>query len=155
MVAEIKIKGGADFQRLARQLREAGTVGKGLQRELYKRIHAATLPLRDEVKKAESEQLPRRGGLAKLVARQRFQTLQRSRGREAGIRLTQTGTKVKNLVGEDAGTIRHPVFGNRSAWVSQKVNAGTWTKTLGSSKSQKIVKKEIHAAIDEISKKLT
>lgn len=150
MVADIRITGAQDFQKLARQLREAGDRGKGLRKELYKRIDAATKPLRDEVKRAEAEQLPRRGGLAKLAVSRRISTSKRNTGRSAGIRLTQ-----KNTPSWDRGRLRHPVFGNRKVWVSQDIKAGFWSDTLASSTSQEMVRRGILAAIDEISKKLT
>jgi hypothetical protein len=150
MVADIRVAGGEDFKKLARDLRAAGDRGKGLRKELYKRIDAATRPLRDEVKRAEAEQLPHRGGLAKLATSRRISTSKRNTGRSAGIRLTQ-----KNTPSWDRGRLRHPVFGNRNQWVSQDIKGGFWSDTLDSSESQEIVRQEILAAVDEISRRLT
>lgn len=149
MVADIRITGAQDFQKLARQLREAGDTGRGLRKELYRRIDAATKPLREEVKRAEAEQLPHRGGLARLAASRRITTSKRNTGRTAGIRLTQ-----KNTPSWDSGHLRHPTFGH-PPWKPQEIKGGFWSDTLSSSESQAIVQREILAAIDEISKKLT
>lgn len=73
--------------------------------------------------------LPRRGGLAARVAAARF-TLDevRGAGSSAGIRLTVAADL--DVEALDAGTVRHPVYGNRRVWVSQRVSAGWLTKAV-------------------------
>ncbi len=151
---DVTVKGGLEFQALGRRLREQGEAGKGLRRELYKAIDRATKPLRDEVKKAEAEKLPRSGGLAGLVSNSPIRTSKRNIGNAAGIRLVQSGRKVKSLKGIDQGTVRHPVFGDRKNWVSQDVTPGTWTDTLNSSETKAAVREAVLEAMHETERKI-
>ncbi len=52
----------------------------------------------------------------------------------------------------DAGRLRHPLYGNRRHWYTQRVRAGFWTKTMR--KEAKTVRKAMLAVADEVAREL-
>lgn len=118
------IQGVEQLNALAKALKEAGD--KGLQRELSKGIRNAVKPFKDRVVESAMETLPSGGGLNALVAaRVRRARIRRSAN---GVQVVAAGSKgMKDLAAIDAGSVRHPVFGNRAAWVSQDVTPGFWS----------------------------
>lgn len=150
MSEDIRITGQESFRALARRLKAQGEQGRGLKRELNKAFDRAAKPLMEEVKRAEQSVLPHRGGYADLVSSSPITVSKTVRG----IRLKQRGKSVKNLTGEDKGILRHPVFGNRKVWVAQKVTGGSWTDTLSSSGTVRVVRDEMLKAMAETAKKI-
>ena len=72
--------------------------------------------------RAGAGMLPSRGGLAARVAGARYTVDEvRSAGGSAGIQLTVAADLDVDAL--DRGTLRHPVYGNRSRWVTQRVPA--------------------------------
>lgn len=93
------------------------------------RALAASGPRLVDAARAGARILPRRGGLAARVAGARFTVDEvRGAGSAAGIRLTVAGDL--DLEALDAGTVHHPVHGNRRVWVTQRVPAGWLTKAV-------------------------
>lgn len=150
MADDIRVTGQENFRQLARRLRAQGETGKGLRRQLNKALDLAARPLIADVKRAEDLLLPQRGGLARQVSSSPV-TVSKTM---TGIRLRQRGKTIQNLTGEDRGVIRHPVFGNRKVWVSQKVTAGTWTDTLNNTRNVHLVRAEMLKAMDQTAKKI-
>lgn len=150
MAEDFRITGVGEFKALSRRLKEQGEYGKGLKRELNKAIDEAAQRLIEEVHSAEESELPKRGGLAELVAGQRIRVAKTG----TGIRLVQAGRTVKALKSMDAGNLRHPVYGNRKVWVSQQIKPGWWSKTLSSSKSTAAVRARIMRAMHEAAAKI-
>src|SRR5690242_8932474 len=103
---------GASFRRAALELREA-------DRTMYlvarREIREIAKPAVDAVRKSALESLPKRGGLNEWVAEATIKTSILTGSRSAGvsIRARKTG---HDLPAINAGTARHPVFGNRNAW---------------------------------------
>ena len=110
----------AEFQKAGAQLLELGDrkLVLGMRRDL----RALAKPVGDKIVEAIADAMPKRGGLAERV---------RSRGRVSllvdlrrGVRI-QLANKAGLYMGAfEDGTIRHPVYGNRKAWVSQQVPGG-------------------------------
>ena len=150
MPLTLRVKGVEDFGRVAKKLKAAGEEGKGLRRELLKGINRETKPLRQAAKANARRTLPKRGGLARLVARASMTTKTRLSGASASVRIV--AKKAEHIARIDKGTVRHPVFGNRKLWVSQSVAPGWFTKPMqeGSSK----VRTAILQAVRNTAKKI-
>lgn len=116
-----------DLALLGRRLK---TADKQLRKDLLKEIRTEGKPTVDDVKASARSSLPQRGGLAARVASQSYGVRTRMSGRSAGVRIQGTGRTVRGLRQLDAGTLRHPVFGDRSTWVSQSVEPGYFTKPI-------------------------
>lgn len=125
MAVELRITGADDFARLSRRLREAGD--KGLRKELLKGLQTAAKPAKDDVKRSFATRLPRRGGLAGVMARSRV-SLRTRTGANPSIRIVATSPH--NVRAMEAGTIRHPVYGNRGKWASQSIQPGVFTDPI-------------------------
>ena len=110
----------AEFQKAAAQLEQLGDrkLVLGMRRDL----RALAKPVGDWIVEAIADAMPKRGGLAERV---------RSQGRVSllvdlrrGVRI-QLANKAGMYMGAfESGTIRHPVYGNRKAWVSQQAPGG-------------------------------
>lgn len=140
----VEIKGAEQLAALAKQLKDAGE--KDLQRELNKAINKAVVPMRDAIKASARSTLPRQGGLNQKVARSKFRTVKRS----GGVRLQATNSY--GLAQLNKGTVRHPVFGNREVWVTQKVTPGFWDDPTEKAAPQ--VRRDIEAAVADVAKRI-
>lgn len=149
MAEDFRITGAGAFKDLSRRLKEQGTYGKQLRRELNKGILEALEPMIDEVHRAEESQLPKRGGLAALVASQRI--TRSTSGTGVGIR--QSARDIRRLKALDRGEFRHPTFGHLP-WVPQSIAPGVWSKTLDSSKNIAAVRARIQRVMKEVADKI-
>ncbi len=116
-----------ELELLGRRLKSAD---KQLRKDLLREIRAEGKPTVDDIKGEARSTLPSSGGLASLVARQSYGVRTRMSGKGAGIRIQGTGRSVRGLRSLDAGTVRHPVYGNRGVWVSQSVAPGFFTRPI-------------------------
>ena len=127
MTGMFEIRGGGDLRRVSAELRRMGDGGE-LLRAYRRELRAAAAPMVPAVRAAIAA-IPAAGpastGLRKRL--QRATRLQsRTTGKYAGIRVLVDPKKMpsgeKSLPEEMEGTKRwrHPVFGNRSSWVTQQ-----------------------------------
>lgn len=121
----IDIRGLDEFKRLAAVLRaEGGGSGISITGDVRKRLlaelRAAGRPVTVAIKAAYAEQMPKRGGLANRLASARVATRTRLTGKSAGTNIV-VQVPGWDLDAIEGGTIRHPVYGNRSNWVTQNV----------------------------------
>lgn len=140
--------GGNGSERLAAlavQLKIAGDVT--LRRELLRGLKSAANPLVEATADAAREKLPHGGGLNEQVAGQKVKVQVRTGARTAGVRLTTTAPDTAQT---DSGIVRHPVYGNRKRWVTQKIPAATgwWSKTLADKGPE--VTTELLAAMERV-----
>lgn len=149
MAVDIRVEGVGELEKLGRQLREVGD--KELRRELYKGVNRATKQLKADVKQEAAVSLPRRGGLAKLIASSRLSTSTRTTGRDPGVRITGR-LSGHDLQAIDRGRLRHPVFGNRSRWVTQQIRPGFFTRPLQDGSGP--VRDELLNVFDDIARRL-
>jgi hypothetical protein len=121
------IEGGAELREVAVRLKLAGEVD--LRKQMMRNIRVATLPARAAVRASAMETLPKEGGLNAWVAQATTRTSVLTGARTAGvvIRVSKRGHDMKDI---DAGTVRHPVYGNRGTWVAQSVTPGFASKPL-------------------------
>lgn len=117
--------GGADdFLRLSKALKEAGHTGKGgLRNELNAEMRKAVKPVIPLTRAEALRILPHRGGYAILVSKTPQRVQVRTGDRTAGVRVV-VATSKSSARRANRGVIRHPTFGNREAFVDQKVTPG-------------------------------
>ena len=138
---------------LRKELRAAGD--KAAVSALRKGLNSALKPIQVEVNKQADKVLPAGGGLAKRVTTARWTTKVRggrrpavkgemSQRKKGKSRVTRRSVKGRlDLRSLNAGRLRHPVYGNRRAWVSQRVSKGWFDK--GARKGLKASRKLIAA----------
>lgn len=124
MPDDFVIKGAEDLAKLAKRLKAAGQ--KDLRKELLRGIREGNKSTIAAIR-SNAQILPRRGGLAQLVAQSRIATRTRATGNSAGIRIV--AENAHRLGGLNAGRVRHPVF-NRGKWVTQQVRPGWFTDPI-------------------------
>jgi hypothetical protein len=82
--------------------------------------------LRRTFPEAARSMLPRRGGLADIVASAQLDVAQATAGDQVSVTVRATSTRV-SLGPINAGDLRHPVYGSRR-WVGQRVRPGVWDR---------------------------
>ncbi len=136
---DVRVEGAAQVQAVRRELRRLGD--KDAMRQFYAALNRATKPMRAAAQQQALVQLPRRGGLAARVAKEKLRT-STARG---GVSIL--GPKNRQLRLIDAGFVRHPVFGNREVWRTQPIPAGYFTKPM--KEGAPVARKEL---LDEMEK---
>lgn len=127
MAAEFEVV-SRDLANLSRALKDVG--GGEMRKLLLRRVRAAGKAAIPDVRQAALSELPKSGGLAALVASRSYGVRSSYAGAGASVRIVGNG--MKGLRSIDSGTVRHPVFGNRSTWVAQPVRPGFFSGTLAS-----------------------
>lgn len=147
-MTDVRITGADQLADLSRALRTVGAdERKGLRRELYRGIMRATKPLKKAAQDSAHANLPQRGGLAARVGKSKFRTKTTGGGQNVGVRITSSGGS-----GLDRGRLRHPVFGNRSVWVTQQVEPEWFTRPMRA--GAPAVQREILQAMDDVAAKI-
>ena len=137
--------GSAEFERVARAFRRAD--GE-LPRELMIALEKSSKPLRRDAKASALANLPKRGGLNRVIAGARMSV----RRRANGIRITAKGIEQLGLT--NAGTVRHPVRGHRDRWVTQAIpKARNWFVKPMQDGAPK-VRRELVKAVDKIARRI-
>ena len=129
MVAEVRITGAEQLRALGRDLKAAGEEGKGLRRKMLAGMRAAGRPLAEKVKESARDNLPKRGGLNEWAAASRVTVRNSLTGKSVGTRIV-VGKRKHDISDMDAGSLRHPVYGNRKKWVGQSIAEGAFSKPL-------------------------
>lgn len=126
MTSEVRITGAEQFTSLARDLRAAGSVGKGLRLALLRELKIIAKPIQDEVKRGYFG-IPAKGpastGLRLALMRATRTTVSMS-GKSASVKVIVDPKKMPAgqqgipplMEGDEKW--RHPVFG-RDKWVPQ------------------------------------
>lgn len=122
--------------------------------ELRKDLRKPIPKLRAEVRAHAVRILPHRGGLGAWVAAAKFTVRFKDSGRSAGVSV-RVGRKSKgdksDLDGLDrTGTVRHPLYGNRSEWFGQKVPPGFFTEMWDKQEWLAIADQAFDRALDKI-----
>lgn len=123
----VRIQGERDLRRVAGTLREAGD--KRLNRKVSAAIRLVARPIGIRVLREGAKEMPRRGGFAGVVEAGKVGIRAGFSGRNpsVSIQLRNEGADMKSL---DAGILRHPVFGNKSAWTRQDVPEQAFTRAF-------------------------
>lgn len=138
----------------ARQLASIGTrlkeTGNGqLRRELLAGVRNAVKPVIPDIQDSARRYLPRGGGLAGLVASQKFA----ARTSLASGKVSITGAGMKEMTDIEAGRLRHPVFGNRGVWKAQRVTPRFFSRPIEDHLPE--VKAGIERVMSETASKIT
>jgi len=149
MADDFEIKGADQFLRLSKALKHAGRTG--LRKELTAGMRRAAKPLIAKSRAEALQRLPRRGGLAKQVAKEPQRIQVRTGARTAGVRVV-VGKRSGGARAANRGVIRHPVFGNRKVWVNQSVPPDWFDDTMRASAPS--VRRELERALEDIADRI-
>lgn len=116
----------AEFRAAALDLREAN---RTMYLTARRQIRAIATPAVAAVRQSALSTLPKRGGLNQWVADAVIKTSILTGPRSAGvsIRARKTGHDLPKI---NAGTARHPLYGNTSYWYETPVQPGFFTRPL-------------------------
>jgi hypothetical protein len=130
MVVSIHVAGAEQMRILGAELRAMGEEGKVFRRGLLAGIRAAAAPAPEAAKASARALLPKRGGLNEYVASSRISVRNRLVGKAVGVRIA--GVKGNHSLEDiDAGSVKHPVYGNRKVkWPTQAVTPGWYSKPM-------------------------
>lgn len=148
----LEVRGLEKLARVSALLKDAP---KEMQRELYRELNSITKPLRAAMRDEIPNALPRRGGLAARVQqRSSFTASARKGGAFVGVSIRARGRKGTDVRMLESGRLRHPVFGNRRAWVEQTagVREKALTKVFESERGHILY--ELDGALDRLAAKL-
>lgn len=154
---DIELRGADDVDALVRRIR-AHADAKAIRKELYAGLNRVSKPLRQEMKDSTGEPpvLPTSGGLqAQATARQSVTTSIKG-GKYAGVSIRIRGLKGGIDIGSvhRTGRLRHPVFGNRSVWVTQSAGVRPkWMEPVFEG-SKPEVTRGIQRVLDDIARKV-
>lgn len=150
MVADFRITGAGDFERIARDLKKAN-----VEDEIRKALDRAGEQLIDDARESATSTLPTRGGLAARVAGSTFEARVQARGKTVTARLTAKDSPGRSvdLKSLDGGVVRHPVYGDRGRWAEQKVPRGWFSKPIR--KGLRKVRDELVTAVETVTRNIT
>ncbi len=137
------VSGRAQWKEFTARLK---LVDKKLRLAFNRRIREIMVPLKEEVKSSAEELLPKAGGFAADIAASRFSTSVTSYTVVFKMR------DVYDLKKVDEGRLRHPVFGNRSVWVTQSIRSGFWSNPVEKAKVE--IAAAVIEAMNEVIKEL-
>ena len=146
MTDDFSIRGAEDLERLATRLKDMG--GSDLKKELLRGIRETNKPTITAIKRSAADNLPRRGGLAAMVANESIGTRTRLTGNGAGVTIQR-----KRGRGLNAGRLRHPLFGNRTVWKEQSVDKGWFDRPIEKDAPQ--IRDGLQKVMQDIASKIT
>lgn len=142
------MRGTEQLTRLAQRFKQAAD--SGLRDEIGKTLFNTAPGVIDVIRMSARRTLPRRGGLAALIADSTFTTTPRSSPTSVSVRITASSSVELKLI--DDGTVRHPLFGDRRYWYTQTVTPGWFTRP-----TERIgpkVSADIETTLDEIARRI-
>jgi hypothetical protein len=152
------VSGAEELKRLGRDLKDAGN--KDLRKEMLRSGRRLGPPVKAEIRESALAMLPKRGGLAALIAAAKIRVSVRLQVRAVGVRFVGKWSG-HDLEGIDEGKVRHPIRqrrvekerGRKALWVSQNVPAGYWSKTF-EGPAANLARREWLEAVDAMIRKL-
>jgi hypothetical protein len=156
---QMGMTGAADLQALAKRIRTVADA-KQVRRDLTKGLKDGTKPAVALVKTAALALPDKPGnksrGLRKKMARVTNVQV-RTSGRSAGVRVRLSRARMGDQAGmarvTNNGKWRHPVYGNRKAWVTQ-TSRRSWFDDANRRAAPQ-VRRAVKATIDDIQKRLS
>ncbi len=149
MADDFQVDGAEDFLRLSKALKRAGRTE--MRKHLNAQMKKAAKPLIAKSKAEALKTLPQRGGLARQIAREPQRIQVRTGTNTAGVRIV-VGRRAGGARSTNRGFVRHPVFGNRDHWVTQKVPSGWFDDTMRA--GAKPIRREVIRAIDDVANQI-
>jgi hypothetical protein len=161
MVAQVR--GDQQLRDLSLRLREMGTEGKGLRRELYRAINDAAAPLTKQIVDPAwlYPYMPNRYARDDLAPDLAVTTVKRG-GQRASVLIRARGrTRDRQVTRLNAGLIKHPVFARKGTprrdwhWVVQTkgMRSGFFTDAVRSQAPD--IREKVLAAVHDVGKKIT
>jgi hypothetical protein len=150
VVADFRIRGAGEFERIARDLKSVD-----VRREIQDALDRAGDQLIADARESAASTLPSRGGLAARVAGASFEARVRAATSTVTARITAKDSPGRSvdLKALDDGVVRHPVYGNRTAWATQSVSRGWFSKPVR--KGLRKVRDELVTAVDTVTRNIT
>lgn len=145
MADDIEVHGAEQFLRLSKALKHAGRFE--LRKELTSAMKQAARPLIADSRAEARRRLPKRGGLAARVAKTPQRVQVRTGASTAGVRIV-VGSKGAAARDTNKGTVRHPVFGNRKVWVTQRVRPGWFEDPMQAGAA--VVRRQLSDAVERV-----
>ena len=142
MPVELRLEGEA-LKALQRKLKEIDRAD--WRRELNKGLREAAKDLPKEAQRAALSNLPASGRLNVRVAARPVKMSVAS----GGVRIRYTRTDPRMY---EQGRLRHPVYGNREVWVTQKIKAGWFSERMLREAPE--IRKEMIAVMNRIAEKI-
>lgn len=145
---DVEVRGGDQFYALSRALKAAGRTD--LRKELSKQLRDGAKPLIPVAREAARRMVPDAGGLAAQVAKEPMRVQVRTGRATAGVRVVMARRRGGGR-SSNRGVIRHPVFGNRDRWVSQRVpSAAGWFDDTLDREAPRQVRPAIERALSDM-----
>jgi hypothetical protein len=116
----------SDIATVAAAVRKLGA-DRSIVNEMTKAIRRAVPPIRGAVRRNALAYLPSRGGLGAWVARGSITARVRRSASNAGVTIVDGRNSAggrTDMRRINAGTVRHPYWGDRRSWAPQTVRAG-------------------------------
>jgi len=159
MPVDVQVIGAEDFQRFSRVMKRASPE---LRKEMFKALRTeVTKPILDAMRSAARGGNGRLGAAAAMATRQVVKDS--GRGDQAGVRVTMVRSRMAaRIPGQnsdelgwhlDEGSWRHPVYGNRHAWVAQGSSISGWFSDTADRMAPKAVE-EIDRVLGEFAERL-
>lgn len=142
-----------DVDNLVRAIRTHADA-KAIRKELFRGLGHVAKDVRTKMVDAIPNALPRRGGLAEQFQKATSGRISAKAGKYAGVSLwyKAPGHDIRTLT---TGRLRHPVFGNRGAWVSQTAGVDP-TVFPGEFEQQKPdILRAVNHVLEDIARKVT
>lgn len=139
----VEITGNDKLDRLAHDLLD---LQQRLSRELGEAAKRGSSDLEADLKKSALATLPKKGGLAQLVADSAFTT------RQTSVSFTIEVNNPRGIRSMNRGVLRHPVYGNRKVWVTQRIRVGWWTTPT--EKTRRKVEDEMTSTLDRLARQV-
>lgn len=154
----IRVVDADRLKALAERLERFGA-NRELDKRIAKALHEAAIPIVRDTRAHAQRILPRRGGLAGIVAAQPMPITMASSGRWKGVRITARPGRGRGGVNDPAainrGRVRHPAWGRErrdGQPIIQLVQAGWFSVPMakGADKARERILGVIEDAIEEL-----
>jgi hypothetical protein len=152
----VGVSGYGDLLALSARLRQMGTDGQGLRRELLKSLNDAAVPLAREIQSFQhlAPYMPDR--YAAVLASDIEVTAAKNLGAEPSVRIRAKGrTHRRKVVRLNEGFLTHPLYGNRQHWFTQTGGMRPGFFFDPAEKAAPEIKDRVLAALAETARKIT
>lgn len=141
------------FEEFANELR-AFDGKREVVNEIRKDLRKGVPELRSNVRKNAVAILPAGGGLGAWVAKAAFTVRFQDTGRRAGVRIKVSRKSGKGKAAltslDETGSVRHPRFGHRDHWYSQRVAENFFTSQWEKAKWLELAEQAFDRALQKI-----
>lgn len=152
MAGGIEVQGAEDIDRLVKSIRTHAD-SRALRRDLFQGLNREAKSVGAEMRGVVPRAVPRRGGFAaRLQAGLAMETKQAGQWTGVRMRFRSTTYDIRVLNGSP---LRHPVFGNRRAWITQTAGLSpeVFTDTFQQQKPEMV--RAVHRVLEDVARKVT